>query len=228
MVRLTSVFPAARSAALPVVLLAALLVTACGSSGPARQDIYYRLDPRAQPEAAASVWPGTLLVSKFDGRGFAGDRAIVFRDAGKPDQVQRYTYHLWAEAPPLTVQDLFAGYLRAARVADYVVTPAQRVNADLVISGTLFRFEHRPFTQPSTVRIEMELAVVRTDTRALVFLKRYETDVDAASEAIAAAIPAFNHGLEGIFDEFLRDLAAPLQALDPPRRSTRASSRGRR
>lgn len=212
-----------------LVLIAGTLLTllqACGSSGPAREDSYYRLDLTSSPKPITHSYPGTLLVSKIDGRGFAGDRAIVFRDVGKLDQVQRYTYHLWAEAPPLSIQDLLARYLREARVARFVVTPTQRVRADLIISGTLFLMEHRPFDAIPEVAIDLELGVVRADRREPLFLKRYQARETTANQQIAGAIPAFERALNGIFQSFLADLEGALPELDHqhdrlPRRSGR-------
>jgi len=203
---------------LPTLLLALLLslaLSGCDSSGPARSDSYYRLDlSSTTPAKARHRYPGTVLVSKLDGRGFAGDRAMIFRDAGKQDQVQRYTYHLWAEAPPLSLQDLMASYLREADIAEFVVTPTQRVRADLIISGTLFRIEHHPYDNPPGVVIELELGVVRADRREPLLLKRYRSTQTAADEQISSAIPAFNRAVADIFSQFLTDLDHAIATLD--------------
>jgi len=205
-----------------LLLLGALLLQGCGASGPAREDSYYRLELSATPTAIASPYPGTVLVTRPDGRGFAGDRAIIFREAGKLDQVQRYTYHLWAEAPTLSIQDLLAGYLRSAGIADFVVTPNQRVRADLIITGTLFLMEHRPYDSPPRVLVDIELGVVRTDRRQPLLLKRYQSSATTGDEQLASAIPAFNQALDDIFARFLSDLEAALPALDPPRNAPRS------
>jgi len=198
---------------LPILLLT-LTLSGCGSSGPARTDSYYRLDLSASPAKASHRFPGTVLVSKLDGRGFAGDRAMIFRDAGKQDQVQRYTYHLWAEAPPLSLQDLMARYLREAEIAEFVVTPTQRVRADLIISGTLFRIEHHPYDSPPNVTIDLELGIVRADRREPLLLKRYRSTQTTSDEQISSAIPAFNRAVADIFAEFLTDLDHAIATLD--------------
>ena len=217
--RLLSLLPSL----LPGLLLALLLslaLTGCGSSGPARSDSYYRLDlsttPNGTPAKAHHHYPGTVLVSKLDGRGFAGDRAMIFRDASKQDQVQRYTYHLWAEAPPLSLQDLMARYLREADIAEFVVTPTQRVRADLIISGTLYRIEHHPYDNPPGVAIELELGVVRADRREPLLLKRYRSTQTATDEQISSAIPAFDRAVADIFSQFLTDLDHAIATLDAP------------
>jgi ABC-type uncharacterized transport system auxiliary subunit len=210
---------------LTILILLTLLLAGCGSSGPAREDIYYRLDLSAPAAKSMRQYPGTVLVTKLEGRGFSGDRAIIFRDQEKPDQVQRYTYHLWAEAPPLAIQDLLAGYLREARVAEYVVTPAQRVQADLIISGTLFRMEHLPFEKPPRVDVDMELAVVRSDRREPLLLERYQATVQAPGQQIPLAVPAFEQAIGQIFQQFLGDLEQALKKTrsDPCRPGRRAA-----
>jgi len=198
------------------LLLAVALLSACGSSGSAREDSYYRLDLSTTPTPVKHPYPGTLLVAKLDGRGFAADRAIIFRDATQQDQVQRYTYHLWAEAPTLTVQDLLAHYLREAGTARFVVTPTQRVRADLIISGTLFLMEQHPYDQPPGVVVELELGMVRADRREPLFLTRYHAEHHTADAQLQHAIPAFDAALADIFSQFLADLEAALPALPTP------------
>lgn len=202
--------PPARSVLLISLLI---LLQGCGSSGPARQDSYYRLDLTAAPAKASQRYPGTVLITRFDSRGFTGDRAMVFRDQGSLDQVQRYNYHLWAEAPPLSIQDLLARYLREAGVARFVVTPTQRVRADLLVSGTLLLMEHRPYDDPPRVLIEMEMGVVRADRREPLFLKHYQASQTTADNQVSSAIPAFDSAVTDIFSSFLGDLEATLPTL---------------
>jgi ABC-type uncharacterized transport system auxiliary subunit len=199
-----------------VLLLATLppLLTACGSSGPAKEDSYYRLGVDAPTPTVSHRYPGTVLVSKFDGRGFSTDRAIIFRDDSGQQRIQRYTYHRWAESPGIAIQDLLARYLRDRRVADFVVTPAQRVIANLIITGTLYRFEHHPYETPPKVVVEMELAVVRTDRRQPLFLKRYRAEADASDKQVSQAIPAFDRALGEIFQGFITDFEVAADKLD--------------
>ena len=198
---------------LPLLVLT-LALNSCGASGPARSDSYYRLELNARAAKSVHHYPGTILIAKLDGRGFTGDRAMIFRDPAKQDQLQRYTYHLWAEAPPLSLQDLMARYLREADIADFIVTPTQRARADLIISGTLFRLEHHPYDNPPGIRIELELGVVRADRREPVFLKRYHSTQATSDEQISHAIPAFNRAIAEILAAFLRDLDHAIATLD--------------
>ena len=199
----------------PLLLtLLIVLLGGCASSGPAKEDSYYRLGLGTPPQAVKYRYPGTVLVSKFDGRGFTTDRSIIFRDDSGQERIQRYTYHRWAESPGITIQDLLADFLRDAGIADFVVVPAQRVLANLIVTGTLYRFEHHPYEDPPKVLIDMELAVVRTDRRQPLFLKRYRVETKATDRKVGSAIPAFDQALSRIFQDFLVDVEAAVVELD--------------
>jgi len=61
--------------------------------------------------------------------------------------------------------------------------------------------------------VDMELAVVRTDRRQPVFLKRYRAEADASDKQVSQAIPAFDRALNRIFQDFLTDFEAAVVKL---------------
>ncbi|MGH8557498.1 MAG: ABC-type transport auxiliary lipoprotein family protein [Methylococcales bacterium] len=181
-----------------------LTIIAC-QSGPAPRETYYQLAPEIQQSPLDPQACGTLLVGRLGTRGFAGGRAIVFRDRADSLEIQRYHYNLWSEAPALMIQEAIARSLRATGLIRYVITPVERANADWIVSGNLFRLEHFPNSSPASVVLEVELGIVSANTRETLFLKRYLETESTASNRIGDAVKAFNKALEQILDQFQKD-----------------------
>ena len=89
-----------------VVACMAVALAGCGSSGPARDDAFYRLQAVSGTPEMAVPLDGTVLVSGIASRGFTGGRNIVFWDAARPKITQRYTYHFWVEPPAVLIHDV--------------------------------------------------------------------------------------------------------------------------
>jgi ABC-type uncharacterized transport system auxiliary subunit len=151
--------------------------------------------------------PGTLLVSKLSSRGFVGDRRVVFWDAKQPQETQRYNYHLWVEAPEILILDTLTRSLRRAGVADQVSSPAQRVRADYILSGTLYRMEQRIDGDSTSVLIDIELGLVKAASKEMLLLERYVISEDATDNQIPSAVQAFERALSKLTSEYLADLS---------------------
>jgi cholesterol transport system auxiliary component len=195
---------------LSAIIVAYAVVAGC-VSGPPPQDVFYTLTGAMTASKSSKPLAGTILVNRMAARGFTAGRQIVFRDKKYPFQVQRYHYRYWADAPAVLIQDRLAESLRQAGIADYVITPAERAKADWILSGTLLRFEHHPYTRPPAVVVELELGIVRSECRESVFLKRYSVQEPASNHQIEQAIPAFERALTRLIDQFLKDAARVLE-----------------
>jgi len=125
-----------------LTLICATLAFSGCSSGRSPQDRFYRLVPEIHVQANSKVSAGTIMVSHLSSRGFTGGRRIVFRNKSHQFRVQRYAYELWVEPPATMIHDALVKALHAAAVADYVITPVDRANAEWVLSGSLFRAEY--------------------------------------------------------------------------------------
>lgn len=195
-----------------VCIRALCLVLAACQSGPTAREVYYQLAPRIQSNPSGRESCGTVLVGKLATRGFAGGRAIVFRDQANSPEIQRYSYHLWSEPPAGMIQDAIVRSLRATGIPRYVITPVERANADWIVSGTLIRLEHYPNASPARVEIEAELGLVAAKTHETLFLERYLESEPAASNGIEDAVRAFNKALERLLMRFQKDASEILIA----------------
>jgi len=138
-------------------LLLLIPLTACTQSE-IPPDRYYRIVVD-KPEATPVRPPldGPLEVDRPAADGLLGARPIVYAEAARPNELQEYSYDFWTEPPALMLQSELVSYLRAARIADMVVTPGLRVNAAYRLSGRLRRLEHLVGDQPK-VLVEIEFA----------------------------------------------------------------------
>jgi ABC-type uncharacterized transport system auxiliary subunit len=188
-------------------LLAALaLLAACGQP-PLPPDNFYRLGPPAVAAAAARPLRGVLEIERFRVEGLGAGRAIVYSRADQPLKLNEYNYQFWAEPPPLLVQGQLVAYARAARLADQVVTPEARLDAQYVLGGRILRFEQVVGADPHVVvSLEMDLRQAGSDRPP--FLRTYEQTEPTADATVNAAVVAIDRALNQVFARFAADVAA--------------------
>ncbi|MCI0653839.1 MAG: PqiC family protein [Methylococcaceae bacterium] len=181
-----------------------VIFAAC-QSAPVPRETYYQLAPEIRQETPDPKACGTILVGRLETRGFAGGRGIVFRDREDSLEIQRYSYHRWSEPPASMIQDAIARSMRASGLIRYVITPAERANADWIVSGSLIRLEHYPNSLPARVELEAELGLVAANSHETLLLERYLESEPAASNSIDDAVRAFNKTLERLLVRFQKD-----------------------
>lgn len=190
-----------------------LMLGACASRGPARQDHFYPLAPAIQvtPAAEAPV-AATLLVTQPSARRLTVGRELVFRRDDRPGEVQRYTYHLWAEPPAAAIASALIAALREARLFAFVIAPGQRARADFLLTGELRRLEHLPSANPPQVAAEIHLTLVDGYDRRPLSAHLYQgTEPTGPEDGPPAAAAASDRLLGRLLGEAVRDL----QALHP-------------
>lgn len=178
-------------------LLAAGLAACAQPETP--EDRYYRLDV-AQPSRALEkpVVAGTLQVDRFAVDGLVGQSQIVYVADGKGHELQTYHYHYWTEPPAILLQDQLIAYLRAAHVADHVVTPEMRVQVDYVLTGKVKRMEQVAGAKPKAV-VELEMGLRRVSDGKLMYLATERAEAPAASETVSDGVAAANAALAEIY-----------------------------
>jgi cholesterol transport system auxiliary component len=188
------------------VLVAAVLLAACGSAPPVPEDHFYRLRVTPAPSPGQKLLPGTVEIDRFVADGLTAGRPIVYSESGKPYQVREYHYHFWTQPPTVMLRDELVAFLRAAKVADAVVTPEMRVPADFVLTGKISRLE-KVVGEPPKAVLEMELAVRKAAGGKLVFLDTYRIESTADGAGVDDTVNALNQALATIYRKFLSDLA---------------------
>ena len=190
---------ARRSAA---CLVLGALLAGC-ASGPAPRDHFYRLAAPA-PEPFATPLAGIVEVERFSSSDTLRARGILRTTPGSPE-VTPYRYHRWVDSPTLLVQRALASYLRAALLAEQVVTPDAGALEDWQVNGHLAALDHVVGGSPK-VRVEIELRARRRDAAALLVHRTYAAERPADDATPQAAARAFSAVVGEIFASFASDL----------------------
>lgn len=191
---------------------AAMLVLAAGLAACAQpetpEDRYYRLDVSGPAKALDKpVLAGTVQVDRFSVDGLIGQSQIVYVANGKGHELQTYHYHYWTEPPAILLQDQLIAYLRAAHVADHVVTPEMRVDVDYVLTGKVKRLEQVTGGAPKAV-VELEMGLRRAADGKLMYLATERAEAAAASETVGDGVAAANTALATIYARVVAGLQA--------------------
>ncbi len=191
--------------AVAVIVLAGGLA-AC-SQPPLPEDHFYRiLISPPQTVHATPRFKGGLEVARFAVEGITAKLPIVYSAAANPSEVMAYTYHMWTEAPEAMLSGQLVNYLRAAGVADKVLTPESRINTAYIVSGRIKRFE-RITGAASKGLVFLELSLRESKNNKLLYMNTYRAEVEASKDGVGGAVAALNKGVARIFARFTADIA---------------------
>ncbi|MHA1598804.1 MAG: ABC-type transport auxiliary lipoprotein family protein [Alphaproteobacteria bacterium] len=190
--------------ALPLAMVAALIVTGC-SQPTVPKDNYYRLQVAMPDAAPGTVFKGVVEVQRFIADGLTASRPIVYSKASSPQQLNAYHYHFWTEPPVVMLRDQLVDFLRAANVAELIVTPEMRSRIDYVLTAKIKRLEKVSGATPRAV-VEVELGLQDSAKGEVVHLKNYRVETTAKSDSVVDAVVALNKALASAYTLFVEDL----------------------
>lgn len=184
------------------------MLTAC-TQPRVPDDNYYRLiaDPPVTSPSQARL-PGVLQVDRMQADGITAGRNLAYSETGNESQLKEYHYHFWTEPPTIMLQEQLVAYLRAAKIADQVVTASMRVTPNYVLVGKIRRLEKIKGANPRGV-LEMELGLTKEADGSIVVLDTYRVEVDAADDSVIEGVDALNAALTAIVDRFVKDIPTP-------------------
>ena len=184
------------------------LLTACGSAPPVPEDQYYRLQAiYASEPLTTKPLAGTIEVDRFVADGLTSERAIVYSDIQKPNQVRAYHYDFWIKPPTVMLRDELVSFLRKSKISDAVVTPEMRVNAEYALTGKIKHLEQVKMESGYRTILEVELGLRHPNTGKLLFLDTYRLENDASGSSVTAAVNSLNTALSIIYSEFLTSIS---------------------
>jgi len=200
--------PRTRSIFAVLAVAGALLgLGACGSAPPVPEDRYYRLQAVfAGTPRQAALLSGTIEVDRFVADGLTSERPVVYSKGGHPNEVKAYHYNFWIKPPTVMLRDELVSFLREAKVADVIVTPAMRVQADYVLTGKIKHLEQVIGT-PNRTMLEVELGLRHPTDGKLLFLKSYRQENVSGGSGVGAAVDSLNTALSIVYADFLQDLS---------------------
>lgn len=192
-----------RLVALALLLVGGLLGCA---SGPAPRDHFYRLSVAAPARLSNPALPGVLEIDRLRVEAISQGRRMLYRDASLPNVIGQYSYHYWADPPGVMLQDQLAEFLRAAGVAESVVTPGIHVDSDFILKGRLVRLERLTGDGAPRVAVEIEFTLLGTNGNEILYLRNYSEERTVAGDDIDASITTYEDALAAIFQRLLADL----------------------
>ncbi|MGI9336380.1 MAG: ABC-type transport auxiliary lipoprotein family protein [Gammaproteobacteria bacterium] len=183
----------------------ALLLGAC-SSVEVPEDRFFRLS--VTPQAAPSVSPvlTTLVVERFEVEGITAQRPIVHSERGAPFELRQHVYAFWADSPSRLFQDVTIDAVRAAGIAERVVTPALRQSAEFRLAGRVRQLEHVR-GEPSAARVAVEFSLSRASDGEVLLLDRSSREVTVEERGVGPVVLAMNGALDDIYGHLVERLA---------------------
>ena len=177
-------------------------------SGPAPKDHFYRLEVAAPGSGTGPPrLAGTLAVNRFRADALTNERQLLYRESDDATEVGRLAYDRWVDSPTVMLQGVITRYLRAAGVAQRVVTPAVRVRPDFLLTGRIVRLEWVLGAAPRA-SVALELSITRLADGKLLVFESYREETKLGGAEVAQAIRGFDQALGAIFARFLADIPA--------------------
>lgn len=182
-----------------------LLVGCFNSAPPVPRDHYYRISVPTPARSDVPMLQGVVAVAPLEADGLLRERPLLYSASGQSYEMQQHDYHYWIDPPPRMLQFQLIDYLRSSGLANTVVAPDLRVNADYNLSGRIKRLERLLGGGPPRVVAELELALVEISSQRLILVRSYDAEVRATDNSVTASITALNTALSRIFHSFLVD-----------------------
>lgn len=211
-----------RAARLVVAVAVGLAGVACAGRPPP-PDTFHRLVVPAPASRVATRLEGALEVDRPSAVDALRSRPLAVVDAGS-GVLRHARYDLWVEGPPALVQDALVDYLRAAGVAERVVTPELRDDPRWLVAGRIERFE-RMAGDGGGAAVRLELSLRERGGGPPLVYGVYEATRGADGDSNAAAIGALGAAVGEAFEAFVADVDAAFAAPRPRPRSPGAAPR---
>ena len=189
-----------------ILISLCLLLTACFGGGSVPQDKYYRLG--ADQLSIKSLAPlfTKIAISNFQADAMHRERAILYSDADKPLQLNRYHYHHWHDIPPKMIQAHMIENLRQVGIAKWVVRYGDVSQIDAKIEGRIKHFERVVSASGVDVVVELELKLRVLDKPNQFWQKTYRQVANTADDSVLASVQAMSTALTRVYEAFLGDL----------------------
>jgi ABC-type uncharacterized transport system auxiliary subunit len=194
-------FSARRICEVLLVLLAAGIAAACGSSRPMK---YYTLAETPEPaQTSAPRFPVTLLVARVAASHLYRDDHLVYGMTS--EELETYEYHRWAEPPVEMVQDSLIESLRATNDFRSVSAVASNLRGDYLLRSHLDAFEEIDKPQLAA-RFSIQLELFDPKSGATVWNGSYSHDQPVNGKKVDDVIAALDQNVKAGMTQIASDL----------------------
>ena len=193
-------------AAAAVGLVAVLVWASCGG---APRMHYYTLET---PSAPAPSDPRTSLVlgvEHFRGLDLMRDDRIVYYQSST--QLAFYEQHRWSADPPAMLAELSYRWLEQKGIFAEVRLAPYRDPVDYTLRGRVLNFEEVDGPTGVKGRVGLELTLVRSRDRQVVFFGRRQAEAAAQEKGVAGVVGALNSATHQLLDEMMPGVAAQVE-----------------
>lgn len=190
-----------------VGLLAALAVAACGGSIPKTQYYIVRIPP--PPHSGDPKTPYVLGVERLRAPQMLHDDRIMYYES--PTELNYYEYQRWSADPPTMLSELAVQYLDSLGVFAEVHLLPIRQPVDYVLRGRVFNFEEVDFEGSGKGRVSLELTLLRTRDRKVVWSARRAVEAPIQQKGLQGVVGAINAASQQLLGEVLPGVAAQVE-----------------
>lgn len=184
-----------------LILSSLLFLSACSLPGPRPAATWYVLEDLGSPTAIANkpAWPGTLLVRESDAPSFYQSSALAYsRTAGTRGH---YQYARQTEMPGPRLATLIRQRLEQSGLFPAVAPLGSGVEGQYQLNTRLLDFYHDAAQAPGTVKLQMEVELIRRADAHLLARSHIETSAPAPSHDAAGAARAANAAVTQTLDQ---------------------------
>lgn len=187
--------------------LLVIVAGGCSTVPPVPEDHYYRLNiPAPEGHRQTPILHGGLLVDRLQIDALRNGRAIVYREAGKPLQLQRHHYHFWSESPAKMIQHQLASYLDTLRTADYVFNTDHALPHRYRLTGRVVEFDRIAGRQQTKSAIKLQFVLTRRGIAGPLLNESYQSEITVASQDMHEYARATQQALGQVLDALNQDI----------------------
>ena len=189
-----------------VVVMGALLLTACAGFSEPKKDLFFRLPELAATAPRESQPAGPIVyVPPFLASGVHGERALLYAHADGTS-LEQYTYSYWVDSPRVLFQQALVEHLRAKSDRRVVVVPS--ADASHTVTGRIRKFERHDDGKHGVAEIALEFEVVSGDSVAADFVRSYARALVLNDDDVGRCAAALGGAAQEILAQFADDLRA--------------------
>jgi len=167
---------------------------------------YYTMEhPRAAQASGTTNLPFHIAVQRFRAERVLMDDRILYREG--PHEVNFYEYHRWASAPVDLATDYFIHRLKDAGTYRRVSAVNEGASSDYTLRGRLHHFEEVDRGKEVFSSVALELELLDTKSRALVWRGEAESTRPLTSRDVAGVV----RGIFECLDETASKLLGSMQ-----------------
>lgn len=208
--------PCRASARLPI-LLAALFLSALGGCSFWQKPTdtkYYVLDylPTPPPERVAKgPYPFVLRLRDATIAEAYRRTQIVYRQSA--NQMQFYSYHLWAVDPDRMVADMVMKHLKAARLFDNVTRTVENYVPDFFLSCDIQAIEEYDAKEQWYAHLAIEFQLEDSKSNQVVWKKLFDLRKTVAQQEPMFVVRELSYLLETINERLVKELDVVLDEM---------------